>query len=352
MKIKREDTLFFPISILYTILAYHNQVTRWSNADLQFSISDNCQTLYCHVYTLISSSMGIVFIYALQGMIMYAVLSSINKILTPRLSKRQIAIFRLAYFTPVLFWGSLFIGKDGFIALISGLTFLWLKYYKKGGSRKYFTWYLVTSITCLISRPYFGLIFIFGIALSFAAESLKRTIKKLLNGKASMINISIFLIGIVFMAGLIYWGSYVGHFELAAKMYSDEDFAVKYANETASLILLPLPFPLSLLQIFRPFPWDGAPLAYKIYSTFSLYVFTSCILIYQWISHKLTPDSKDAISLDSGHIFALVIFAALFSLNPNIGDIARKTSVALYLGFIGTACIREMTVANKDRNGK
>ena len=320
---------------MYTYLAFYNQIVRWNNADIGFAISDNCSVAYCHFYTFLERFIGIPGIYFLSGLLLCYIITfaSTNPLLNKNTGTNIASLFFLLM--PQFYWGTLFIGKDGFIISIVVITLALGRLVGLARANLYLLWFTTIIIASALARPYFIVIIITATILAYTTQSIERRMKLIMNGKLSMKMLYADMLTVSLIAVSIAVIIYLGMHELFLKMGSDQDFAVDYANRGGSVILTPYGFPLSLLQAFRPFLWDFAGLSYKIYSLSTLMLL---VVILRWKDNAGERANNNMVVnniIGYAYVYLPVAGVLIYSVNPNIGDIARKMSTLFLLMLTG-----------------
>ena len=128
---------------------------------------------------------------------------------------------------------------------------------------------------------------------------------------------------LIFIAYFVFYPSifqFIFGYEYTGMTLSE---SMNIAYSGGNLMLESLPFPLSLLQSFRPFPWEA-------HSILSLYVsFESAVallfIIYAFFKYKwLIVDRIKNNLLYKFLFFYSLISLIIFSFDPNLGDLVRK----------------------------
>lgn len=132
---------------------------------------------------------------------------------------------------------------------------------------------------------------------------------------------------------LVVGGGVAGAIVMAGSLYEEMKFEegmtiiefLKLAYEGGALMLEPYPFPLSVLQNFRPFVWE----AHNVNALVASFECSTFLFVWLWMAWKFrrvgAVDYSGAQRRLAGFVSAsALIYLFIFGFNSNVGDLSRR----------------------------
>lgn len=213
----------------------------------------------------------------------------------------------LIFFLPVLSAQAGYIGKETYVLPLIGLIFLW---FASDDYWRYLKIMLAVAVIAVI-RPYQAAFISVALLIAWGLET----------NQIRRAPLIMFLLGILAMLAN---EEFVQMTEDLAIFGGFGDLLdVVYSG--GNLILEPYPFPFSLLQSFRPFPWE-AHNTFALFASIEYQVVLAYALI-RGIDRLRDPFVPWHLKQKRLAVFLLVsvaVYLLVFSFNTNMGDLSRR----------------------------
>lgn len=213
----------------------------------------------------------------------------------------------LVFFLPALSLQAGYIGKETYVLPLIGLIVFWLTSDNKWKA----LWIPAAVATIALIRPYQAGFIAATLILAWALE--RNQVRRLpLAG--------LLLAAIIIMA----YDEFIQMSDDLALFGGFGDL-LEVVYSGGNLVLAPYPFPFSILQSFRPFPWEA-------HNLFAMIASIECLLVLVYVTVRGIDRIRDPFvpwTLEQRRVaifmFAtLAIYLIVSSFNTNMGDLSRR----------------------------
>ncbi|MDD2707042.1 MAG: hypothetical protein PHV34_03460 [Verrucomicrobiae bacterium] len=294
-----------PLAALKGIHAYHWDEVKGDGTNLA-----SCMIfLIFNVLPVSLYGLSIVF-----GTMSFCAFLVIYRIFEERVASPGALLFAL-FLLPSISLQSSYVGKDGFVLVLTAVLIFWLDRYFRGKNRaKCLFWIGFCLAGIWMFRNYQSLLVL--VALYFTVMARLSLIGRL---------IMIFLGVLLFLAAwredvlrMVIWTLDEGPVSMTSLIN-----AIEVVYSGGSLMLRPLPFPLQLFQVFRPFPWEANNLLSALSGVENAAVLCFCLwfLIVDWreVFRRIRKDPRLTFLTAYSAVFIMA-----FSFSSNMGDLSRR----------------------------
>jgi hypothetical protein len=213
----------------------------------------------------------------------------------------------IVFFLPTLSLQSGYIGKETYVLPLIGLIVFWLT----SDSRRKLLWISAALAVIAIIRPYQAAFIAAALSIAWALEK----------NQARRIPLSGLLLAAIAMTA---YDEFIRMSDDLALFGGFGDL-LEVVYSGGNLILEPYPFPFSILQSFRPFPWEA-------HNLFALISSLECLLVLVYVVGRgiarirdpFVPWTLEQRRLGFFLFASLAIYLIVFSFNSNMGDLSRR----------------------------
>ncbi len=231
----------------------------------------------------------------------------------------------LIFLSPILSMQSGYVGKETYVLPLIGLIVFWLSQDRTGAYWKVIL--LIVMIGAI--RPYQIFFFLIPLIVAWIAERG--------NWRRG-------LVGLVFLAVAAFLANEQFVERSGGEIAFEEFLSVTYSG--GSMVLEPYVFPFSVLQNFRPFPWEARDLPTLVASLESgVFLIFSLWLALQRTAHRPRDWSPAQRRLGAFLAASVLLYLVAFGFSSNLGDLSRRH--VYYYPFLLLMLCRPRAVAQK-----